>query len=80
MDFRGSVIYLQGVILHKTSYTLFAIRNEPKPVLRYASIRTRLSTYLNANYGHFKISFFPKRQNNFREQWFVPSCEQGIET
>jgi len=34
--------------------------------------------YLNANYGHFKIGFFPKRQKNLREQWFVPSCEQGI--
>jgi len=41
-------------------YTLFAVRNEPKPVLRYPSITTRLSTYLNANYGHFKISFFQK--------------------
>jgi len=59
---------------------LFAVRNEPKPVLRYPSIRTRLSTYLNANYGHFKIcTFFRKRQKNFREQWFVPSCEQGID-
>jgi len=41
-------------------YTLFAVGNEPKPVLRYPSIRTRLSTYLNAKYGHFKISFFLK--------------------
>jgi len=46
-------------------YTLFAVRNEPKPVLRYPSIRTRLSTYLNANYGHFKISFFQKDKRNF---------------
>jgi len=44
----------------KSLYTLSAARNEPKPVLRYPYIRTRLSTYLNANYGHFKISFFQK--------------------
>jgi len=42
------------------NYTLSAVRNEPKPVLRYPSIRSRLSTYLNANYGHLKISFLQK--------------------
>jgi len=45
-------------------YTLFAVRIEPKPVLRYPSIRTRLSSYLNANYGHFKISFFQRILEN----------------
>jgi len=44
----------------RITYTLSAARNEPKLVLRYPSTRTRLSTYLNANYGHFKISFSKK--------------------
>jgi len=47
------------------NYTSFAVRNEPKPGLRYPFIRTHLSTYLYANYGHLQIKLFPKRQKNF---------------
>jgi len=57
-------------------YTLFADQNRFWG--RYPSITTRSSTYLYANYGHLEVKLFPKRQKNFREQWFVPSCEQGI--
>jgi len=50
-------------------YSLFAVRKEPEPVLRYPSIKARLSTYyLYASSGHLKIKLFPKRQKNFREQ------------
>jgi len=48
--------------------TPFAVRNEPERVLRYPSLRARLSTYLYANSGHLKIKLFPKRQKNFRKQ------------
>jgi len=54
-------------------YTAFAVRNEPEPVLRYHSIRTRLSTHLCADSGHLKTKLFLKRQKNFREQWSVPN-------
>jgi len=46
--------------IHTYLYTLFAVRNEPKPVLRYPSIRIRLSIYLYESYGHFKMNLFQK--------------------
>jgi len=58
--------------------TPYAVMNEPELVLRYPSIRARLSTYLYANSGHLKIKLFPKRQQNFRGQWSVPKCEWTI--
>jgi len=48
-------------------YTPFAVRNEAEPILRYPSIRVRLSGYIYAHSGHLKIKLFPKRQKNFRE-------------
>jgi len=43
-------------------YTPFAVRNDPKPVLRYPSIRARLATYLYVNSGHLKIKVFSKEE------------------
>jgi len=47
-------------------YTSFAVRNEPEPVLRYPSIRARLSTYLNANFGHLKIKLLETKNDKRR--------------
>jgi len=75
--------YIDGVATHIRccdAYTPYAVRNEPEPVLRWPSIRARLSTYLYADSGHLKIVkfLFPKIQKNFREQWSVPKCELTI--
>jgi len=56
---------IQFYRFRNNNYTMFAVRNEPKPVLTYRSIRNRLSTYLNANYGHLKIRFFQKDKRIF---------------
>jgi len=47
-------------------YTAFAVRNEPEPVLRYHSMKARLSRYLRANSGHL-TKLFPKIQKSFRD-------------
>jgi len=60
LQFHHFRIIILSILAQIDKYTLFAVRNEPKPVLKYPSIRIRLSTYLNANYGHFKIRFFQK--------------------
>jgi len=59
-------------------YTLFAVRNEPKPVLRYPSTRTRLSTYLNANDGHFKIRFFQKDKGILEKNGSFPAANRVL--
>jgi len=60
----------------QTLYTLIAVRNEPKPVLRYLSIRTRLSTHLNANCGHFKIRFFQKDKRILENNGSFPAANR----
>jgi len=55
-------------LLFDCPYTPFAVRSGPEPVLRYPSIRARLSTYLYANSSHLEVKLFQKRQKKFREQ------------
>jgi len=45
------------------------LRPRPEPVLSDPSLRARLSTCLQRNSGHLKITLFPKRQKKFRGQW-----------